>query len=233
MKKLLHLTDAIGAAVLLGLALFAFNGTMMAQAASPDAKAHFQAIQQERNDKIAAAKAAAAKAAEEAAKKPLLIDASKPVPTSSKQLVIKDVQQNPLLVIQQFTAADLTAAIAMAQAQNPPDTAAVTCYTAVLGIVNGGVANPLPNGLGVFQGLQAARDAKQLLASLNSTTGPLYAFNTACAPIILDAQNTLLMLGVGVGVVANPAVAAGGASVLGGLTGINAAVLGFLNLPKL
>ena len=72
-----------------------------------------------------------------------------------------------------------------------------------------------------------ARDAKALIANLQSPTGPLSALNTACAPLVLDAQSTLLGLGVGVGLVASPVAPAAG------IAGVPAAVAAFIAaLPK-
>jgi hypothetical protein len=150
-----------------------------------------------------------------------------PKPAASKQLTTAAVQSNPLALIKTFTAEDLQAALADAQAQMPPDTAAATCYAALLTVVQSNVANPLPAGPGIFQALQKARDAKAVLANLQSPTGPLAGLNNACAPLVLDAQNTLLMLGVNVGLVANPAGATAA------LAGLPAAVAAFLALPKL
>ena len=94
-------------------------------------------------------------------------------------------QANPLLVVQQFTVDDLNAAIADANAQTPPDTVADGCYQALLPIVQGGVANPLPASPGVFQAMQKARDAQALIANMQSPTGPLAGVNAACAPLVL------------------------------------------------
>lgn len=120
--------------------------------------------------------------------------ATKAKPTSAQALA------NPLLVIQNFTADDLNAAIADATANN--DKIALGCYQALLPIVQGGVANPLPASPGVFQALQKARDAQALLANLQSPTGPLANVNAACAPLVLAAQNTLVQLGILTGAVA-------------------------------
>lgn len=111
-------------------------------------------------------------------------------------------QANPILVLQQFTAGDLQAAIADAQAQTPPDTVAIACYQALLPLVQGGVANPLPASPGLFQAVQKTRDAQALLANLQSPTGPLAAVNTACAPLVVQAQTTLVQLGILAGAVA-------------------------------
>ena len=153
--------------------------------------------------------------------------ATKPAVSTSTALTTTQVQQNPILLLQQFTVSDLQAALADAQAQNPPDAVSIACYSALIPLVQSGVANPLPAGPGLFQALQKARDAKALIANLNSPTGPLAALNTACAPLILDAQNTLLGLGISVGLVSTPAGAATT------LAGVPAAIAAFLAaLPK-
>lgn len=148
-------------------------------------------------------------------------------PASSARLTATQVQQNPLLLIKNFTISDLQAALSDANAQTPPDTAAAACYSALLSVVQSNVASPLPAGPGLFQALQKARDAKALIANLQSPTGPLSALNTACAPLVLDAQSTLLGLGVGVGLVASPVAPAAG------IAGVPAAVAAFIAaLPK-
>lgn len=144
--------------------------------------------------------------------------------TVSGKPTVTQAQQNPLIVVRQFTIADLQAALADAQAQSPPDTVAANCYTALIPFVQSQAQNPLPAGAGVFQALQKARDAKAYLANIQSPTGPLASLNTACAPLVLDVQNTLVTLGVSVGVIANPAGAAAT------LSGLPAAVAAFLGL---
>ena len=121
--------------------------------------------------------------------------ATKAKPTAAQ------AQANPILVLQQFTANDLQAAIADAQAQTPPDTLAIACYQALLPIVQSSATSPLPAGPGLFQAVQKARDAQALLANLQSTTGPLAAVNTACAPLVVQAQTTLVQLGILAGAV--------------------------------
>lgn len=118
------------------------------------------------------------------------------------QLTKTQALANPLGVLQTFSVSDLQAARADAQAQTPPDVAAANCYTALIPIVQAGVANPLPKGIGVFQALQKARDAKAALAAIQSPNGPLAALNIACAPLVLDVQNTLIQLGIVGGTVA-------------------------------
>ncbi len=134
------------------------------------------------------------------------------------QLSATQVQQNPLLLIKNFAVSDLQAALADANAQTPPDTSAAACYTALIAVVQSNVANPLPAGPGLFQALQKARDAKALIANLQSPTGPLSSLNTACAPLVMDANATLLALGVTTGLV----VGTGGIAIpaLPGLAGL-------------
>lgn len=135
--------------------------------------------------------------------------AGAPQPKPAAVLTKSQAQANPLAVVQGFTVADLQAALVDANGQNPPDQAAANCYSALIPLVQSGVANPFPAGLGAFQLLQKARDAKAALANLQSPSGPLTAINIACAPLVLDAQNTLIQLGIVGGVVA----ATGGAGI--------------------
>jgi hypothetical protein len=111
------------------------------------------------------------------------------------------VQQNPLLLLQQFTTSDLQAALADANAQSPPDTVSAACYTALLSVTQSPLSNPLPSQLGLFLALQKARDAQAFLANINSPNGPLSGLNTACAPLVLSVQNTLIQLGLLTGIV--------------------------------
>jgi hypothetical protein len=115
-------------------------------------------------------------------------------------------QQNPVLVIQQFTLTDLQAALADAQGQTPPDTIAATCYQALITLVGNPVANPLPSGPGAFQLFQKGRDIKNMIANLQAQNGPLSALNVACAPLIVDLNTTLIRLGIMGGAVAGGAV---------------------------
>lgn len=134
--------------------------------------------------------------------------------TKPGQLTVAQAQTNPIALLQKFTVSDLQAALTDAQGQTPPDTTAASCYQALIPIVQSNVANPLPAGPGVFQAVQKIRDAKAMLANLQSPTGPLAALNTACAPLILDAQNTLLQLGITTGAVAATVATGGVASPL-------------------
>jgi hypothetical protein len=83
------------------------------------------------------------------------------------------------------------------------------CYTALIPIVQTGVANPLPAGLGGFQLLQKGRDLKSAIANLQSPTGPLASLNQACAPLVLDVEHTLVQLGIVGGAIAVAGPAAG------------------------
>jgi len=133
----------------------------------------------------------------------LAANASAPAAPTPKagQLTAAQVQQNPILLLQQFTASDLQAALTDANAQTPPDTTSAACYTALLAMVNSPINNPLPSQLGLFLALQKARDAEAFLANLQSPTGPLSALNVACAPLVMDVNTTLLALGVTTGLV--------------------------------
>lgn len=101
---------------------------------------------------------------------------------------------NPISVIQTFTAADIQAALDDANANG--DTVSAQCWAALLPIVQTGIGNPLPAGLGAFQALQKARDLQRLAGSINAPGGPMDKLNTACAPVILSTQNTLIQLGI-------------------------------------
>jgi hypothetical protein len=105
-------------------------------------------------------------------------------------------QKNPILVLQQFSLADLQAALTDAQGQTPADTIAANCYQALIAVLGNPIANPLPAGPGVFQLLQKGRDLKNAIANLQSNSGPLTPLATGCAPLILDGQATLIQLGI-------------------------------------
>ena len=162
-----------------------------------------------------------------------LYDATKPpASSSSAQLTAQQVQQNPLVLLQQFTTTDIDNAILLATSNN--DTVALPCWQALLKVVqalpgtpnssNPSAGNPLQ--VGIATGIQDARDAQALIASLqNPTGGPLAALNTACAPMVVQIQTTLTLLGVGGGVVA----AGGPAAATTAVDALNALLLA---LPK-
>lgn len=119
-----------------------------------------------------------------------------PAAAPAAKITTAQAQQNPLLVLQQFSAADLQNALNDANAQTPPDTVSAACWSALLTLVNNPINNPLPTAPGAFLLFQKARDLQGLLANLQSPSGPLAPVNTACAPLILSAQNTLIQLGI-------------------------------------
>ena len=142
----------------------------------------------------------------------LILPASAQQPAKvAPKLTSAQVQQNPLLLLKQFSATDLQAALADANSQTPPDTTSSQCYTALLALVNSPINSPLPAGPGLFQALQKARDIKAFLANIQSPNGPLSQLNLACAPLLMDVNATLLALGIGTGLVAG-GVAAGPAA---------------------
>lgn len=114
-------------------------------------------------------------------------------PAKPKQMTTAQATTNPIAVLQAFTTADLQAALADATANQ--DTLSVTCYNALIPLVSSNVS-PLSPPSGAFSAFQKARDLKTLLANLQSSNGPLASLNVACAPLILDTQNTLLGLGI-------------------------------------
>lgn len=143
--------------------------------------------------------------------------------TAGKKTLTKtQALSNPISVIQTFTENDLQAALADAQANN--DTVSAPCYQALLTLAKTNIANPFPTGFGAFQALQKARDAKALLASIQSQNGPLTNLNVACAPLILDAQTTLVQLGILTGGVV--AVGASGGLALPALPALSALIPG-------
>jgi hypothetical protein len=134
-----------------------------------------------------------------------LYDATR-APAPSGKPTVAQVQQNPLLLLQQIATADLQAALADAQAQNPPDTIAANCYQALINLKNN-PAFALPSGTvpGVFTAIQKGRDLKTQLANLAAPNGPLANLNAACAAWNQDNLTTLINIGIAVGLVSNPA----------------------------
>ena len=155
--------------------------------------------------------------------KSVSVPVPEPRPAKAGQLTTTQVQQNPILLLQSFSTSDLNAAIALANAQTPPDTTAATCYQAILTMLQNINGPAQPTGqVGAFYLFQQARDAKAFALNILSPTGPASSLNTACAPLVLDAQATLVTMGVGVGLIANPV---GGAATLAGLPAALAAFL--------
>ncbi len=154
-----------------------------------------------------------------------LYDATQP--PAGKQLTSQQVEQNPLILLQNIATSDLTAALADAQAQTPPDAVAAQCYQALLNLKNN-PAFALPSGqvVGAFTAIQKGRDLKTQLANLASPTGPLANLNAACAAWTQDNVATLIAIGGAVGLIANPAGASAAAA--GAFAAFNAQILAFL-----
>lgn len=112
------------------------------------------------------------------------------------KLTSTQAQKNPLLLLGQFSLDDLQAALADAQAQNPPDVIAANCYSALIAALQSPLANPIPTKPGLFLLFQKSRDLKNMVAAMQSNSGPLTAINIGCAPLIMDSQATLIRLGI-------------------------------------
>ncbi len=181
--------------------------------------------------------------------RPLFDAATLPVPkaasASAAKLSATQVQQNPLVLLENIATSDLQAALADAQAQTCPataanatpqpcpDTVAANCYQALLNLKNN-PALALPSGqvIGAFTAIQKGRDLKAMLANLASPTGPLANLNAACAAWTQDNVATLIAVGGAVGLVALPAGGATAAAT-GAVAAFNAQILGFLAaIPK-
>jgi hypothetical protein len=123
-----------------------------------------------------------------------------------RKLSIVQALNNPIAVLQALSVADLQAALDDAKAQTPPTTISINCWTALLALAQSPTVNPLPTQPGIFLAIQKALDAKQLLANIQSPNGPLASLNIACAPLVLDGENTLIQLGIIAGVVSGTAI---------------------------
>jgi hypothetical protein len=97
--------------------------------------------------------------------------------------------------VQKLTVADLQAADADAKAHN--DTVAGTCYEALIPLVQS-QESLLPGALpkGAVSAFQAARD---IANGVQSGPSVLKGLNVPCAPLVLDAENTLIQLGLRIG----------------------------------
>ena len=106
--------------------------------------------------------------------------------------------QNPTAALTAFTVADLQAAQADALAQTPPDTVAANCYAALIPVVQGALAQAGAVGTGIkggFSAFQKARDGVKLAQG-----GIPSSLNVACAPLVLDAANTVIGIAAKVGI---------------------------------
>lgn len=114
------------------------------------------------------------------------------------------VKPDPVQVAVNFKVADLQAAEKMALAQTPPDTTAARCYEALIPFVQQ-VSTKLtaPSQIaGGFSAFQAARNGSTLVKEGLAGTLIPPEINDACAPLVLDAAATLLMLEARAGLVA-------------------------------
>lgn len=104
--------------------------------------------------------------------------------------------------LQKFTVADLQAADADAKAHN--DTLASTCYEALVPVI-AAQPNLIPNSVpkGVFTAFQEGRDG---VTAIQAVPTALKGLNVACGPLVLDAQQTILALGLKVAPAALPAL---------------------------
>lgn len=109
---------------------------------------------------------------------------------------------DPLASLKAFTVTDLQSALADAQAQTPPDQVAANCYQALIPLVQSQSTNPLPSAAGAFSAFQKGRDVGTI-----AQAGIPAGLNIACAPLVIDTQQTLAKLGI---IAAGGAVAAGG-----------------------
>jgi hypothetical protein len=92
--------------------------------------------------------------------------------------------------VQQLTVADLQAADADAKAHG--DTVASTCYEALIPVVQSQASLlPASSPQGVVSAFQAARD---IANGVQSVPGVLKGLNVPCAPLVLDAEQTLIQL---------------------------------------
>ncbi len=114
------------------------------------------------------------------------------------KLTAAQAQANPLAILQKLPITDLQAALADAQANN--DATTIPCWQALLDAAQAQQAAPTVPA-GIFSAIQKARDLKVAAANALSPTGPLAKLNIACAPLLMDVNNTLLMLGVSTGLV--------------------------------
>ncbi|MGH7092725.1 MAG: hypothetical protein ACREFB_04235 [Stellaceae bacterium] len=104
--------------------------------------------------------------------------------------------------LQKFTVADLQAADADAKAHH--DALAATCYEALMPVVQAQpnlIPGTAPKGL--FTAFQQGRDGVNAIQAVPSA---LKGLNVACGPLVLDAQQTVLALGLKIAPAALPAL---------------------------
>lgn len=102
---------------------------------------------------------------------------------------------DPVVALRAFSINDLN--VAQADAVAHQDQAAMTCYPALISTIRNLPSVAAIKIEGAFSAFQAARDVAN---GVKSAQGGLpQAINIACAPLILDAQQTILQLAVKVG----------------------------------
>lgn len=101
---------------------------------------------------------------------------------------------SPVAALQQFTLTDAQNALADAQANH--DTVAANCYVALAAAIKAQAPATAVPVSGVLSAFQKLRDLQQ------GVQVGLPALNIPCAPLVLDTQQTLLKLGLGVGAAA-------------------------------
>jgi len=102
--------------------------------------------------------------------------------------------------LQKFTVADLQAADADAKAHH--DTLAATCYEALVPVIQAQpnlIPSTAPKGL--FTAFQEGRDGVNAIQAVPTA---LKGLNVACGPLVLDAQQTVLALGLKIAPAALP-----------------------------
>lgn len=124
-----------------------------------------------------------------------------PVPTPSPTPIPAPTKTSvgPLQGLAAFTITDLQNALAIAQAGG--DQAGVQCYTYLIPIVQQAaqqLGNPNTTVSGAFSAFETGRVvATNIKGFIN---GVPQGLNLACAPLVVDSTNTLVLLGAQVGV---------------------------------
>jgi len=121
-------------------------------------------------------------------------------PASALTATTASVASGPAGVVQKiqtWTVQDLQAALADATAHG--DTVAMTCYPALITLVqNATTTGALPSAMpqGGFSAFQATRD---LANAAQGVPGTLKGLNVPCGPMALDAEETLMQLALQIG----------------------------------
>lgn len=121
-----------------------------------------------------------------------------PATSSGPAAPVVTTSHDPVAMLKAFTITDLEAA--QADATSHADTIAATCYAELVTTVQNLPSAGLPKPKGAFSAFQEARDVANGVKRLQG--GLPQSLNVACAPLVLDASQTVLMLGARVGVAA-------------------------------